>query len=184
MSPPALNTPVLRRILPCVLLLATLLAGAAAAQQYVYAWNPRTGDAWIDRQLSDVNAYGSRYRGAFIDELVRYHAAPRTLVTELITKRNWAPGDVYYACALAQIVGRPCRAVVRTWGRRHAEGWNAVARDIGIADYPDAYARLKQAIGASYKRWARPLATAEDAVDGETSNGEEQGGTHAAGQVR
>ena len=33
--------------------------------------------------------------------------------------RHWAPGDVYYACALAQLIGRPCRYVVEVWERDH-----------------------------------------------------------------
>lgn len=156
-----------------VLLLAgLLLAGAAFAQQYAFPWNPRTGDAWIDRQLADINDYGSRYHGAFIDELVRYRAAPREFVTELVTRRNWAPGDVYYACALAQTIGRPCRAVAEAWARGHDQGWEAVARDLDVADYPDANARLKRDIRASYERWARPLAeVGDDAGDAKARDG-------------
>src|SRR3546814_609367 len=67
-----------------------LLAGTAFAQDYAFAWNPRSGDAWVDTQLADITAYGSRYRGAFVDELVRYHAAPRDLVNELVSARHWA----------------------------------------------------------------------------------------------
>src|SRR5690606_23869165 len=106
-----------------------------------------------------------RYRGAFVDELVRYHAAPRELVDELVDERHWAPGDVYYACVLAQVLGRPCRALVETWGQSHDEGWAAVAGQAGIARRPEAAARLKQAITDSYARWGRPLAevASEDA---------------------
>jgi len=138
-----------------------LVAGAVLAQDHAFAWNPRSGDAWIDRQLTDINVYGGRYRGAFIDEIVRYHAAPRELVSELVMQRNWAPGDVYYACAVAQVVGRPCRAVVDAWSTAHADGWETVARQAGIANRPDAVARLKQDITASYARWGRPIAKME-----------------------
>lgn len=157
----------LKNTLKSVLLVACVMASGlfesspARAQDHVFAWNPRSGDAWIDRQLADINAYGSRYRGAFIDEVVRYHAAPRDLVDELVTKRNWAPGDVYYACAVAQVIGRPCRAIVDAWGQSHAEGWEEVARQAGIEKRPEAMARLKQDIIASYGRWGRPLAKAE-----------------------
>jgi len=149
----------------CAVLLAAslLLAGTAFAQAGAFAWNPRSGDAWIDAQLADINVYGGRYRGAFIDELVRYRAAPRELVTELVDERNWAPGDVYYACALAQVLGRPCRSLVQAWGQFHDEGWAAVAKKAGIATRPDAMARLKQAITNSYERWGRPLAEMPEA---------------------
>lgn len=151
-----------RRALPLLLWACALLPATAAAQDYAFAWDPRTGDAWIDAQLEDISAYGSRYRGAFLDELVRYRAAPRKLVTELVEQRNWAPGDVYYACALAQVVGRPCRALVEAWGQRHADGWEAVAEEAGIGRHPDAAKRLKQAITDSHARWGRPLAVVDE----------------------
>ncbi|HVI58853.1 MAG TPA: hypothetical protein VM619_08245 [Luteimonas sp.] len=151
-----------RAALRNALLAAVLLAAAGAfAQDHAYAWNPRSGDAWIDAQLADINAYGARYRGAFVDELARYHAAPRALVEELVDQRNWAPGDVYYACALAQVVGRPCRAVADAWGQSHDQGWAAVAGQLGVAERPDAVQRLRQDIIDSYARWGRPLAKVE-----------------------
>ena len=154
---PAISaSPVVRRAL--MLVACLLFAGAALAQEHAFDWNPRSGDAWIDAQLADINRYGDRYRGAFIDELVRYHAAPRALATELVDQRNWAPGDVYYACALAQVLGRPCRALVEAWGRSHDQGWAAVAAQAGVAGRPDALQRLKQDITASYARWGRPAA--------------------------
>jgi len=160
----------------CALLLAAslLLAGAAFAQAGAFAWNPRSGDAWVDAQLADINAYGGRYRGAFIDELVRYRAAPRDLVTELVDERNWAPGDIYYACALAQVLGRPCRSLVEAWGQFHGEGWAAIAAKAGIATRPDATARLEQAITGSYELWGRPLAEVPEASpqdDGDAKSG-------------
>lgn len=142
---------------------ASAPAAQAQAPAFAFPWDPRTGDAWIDAQLADINAYGARYRGAFVDELARYHAAPRELVEELVDQRNWAPGDVYYACALAQVVGRPCRAVADAWGQSHADGWAAVAGQVGVAQRPDAIARLKRDIADSYARWGRPLATVEPA---------------------
>ncbi|WP_242109006.1 hypothetical protein [Luteimonas aquatica] len=132
------------------------------AQRPAAEWEARTGDAWVDRQLADINQYAARYRGAFLDELVRYHAAPRELVTELVMKRGWAPGDVYYACAVAQLVGKPCRAAVEAWQQGQADGWRAVAKQFGLgAQQPDASARMRQNIRDSFVRWGRPLAKPE-----------------------
>ncbi len=142
------------------LLLAVALFAAAsgvAAQDFVFGWNPRTGDAWVDQHLSDINAYGYRYREPFIDEIVRYHGAPRDLVYDLVVNRRWAPGDVYYACALAQIIGRPCRYVVDEWDRDHGQGWGAVAKRLGIKPGSDEFHRLKRGFVPSYDRWNRPV---------------------------
>ncbi len=148
-----------RRIPACLLaILLSALACDAAAQDFAFPWNPRSGDAWIDEHLSDINRYGHRYREAFIDEIVRYHDAPRELVSELIVERRWAPGDVYYACAIAQAIGRPCRYVVDAWSRDHGKGWGEVAEGLGVAPGSDEFHRLKRGFVPSYDRWNRPLA--------------------------
>ena len=139
--------------------LAALLAGsgAVAAQDFVFGWNPRTGDVWIDQTLGDINDYGYRYRDSFVDELVRYYGAPRDYVTMLLTDRRWAPGDVYYACAIGDIVGRSCRYVAEEWDRHHGEGWGALAQRLGIKPGSEEFHRLKRGFVPTYDRWARPL---------------------------
>lgn len=132
-------------------------AGAAAAQDYAFEWNPRSGDAWVDATLGDVNRYGARYGDAFADEMVRYYAAPRELVADLLVRQRWAPGDVYYACALAQILGRPCRYVVDEWNRDHDQGWGAVAKRLGIKPGSPEFHRLKKGFVPSYDRWGRNI---------------------------
>ena len=91
---------------------------------------PGTGDAVVDRLLVDINDYAARHREAFIDELVRYFDAPRPLVTDVLVERRWAAGDVYYACALARVAGRPAArcsmpgpGTARRAGRRSPRGW-------------------------------------------------------------
>lgn len=131
--------------------------GAVAAQDSSIGWDPRSGDAWVDRQLDDINRYGTHYREPFVDEMVRYYGAPRALVNELLGTRRWAPGDVYYACSIAQILGRPCRAVVEHWERDHGKGWGALARELGIQPGSAEFHRLKRGFVPTYDRWARPI---------------------------
>ena len=73
------------RFLHKMLLAAALIAGigSTSAQDFTIGWNPRSGDVWVDTWLGDMNRYGTHYRDAFIDEMVRYHDAPRDLVTDL-----------------------------------------------------------------------------------------------------
>ena len=145
--------------LRCVLAmaLACIALPAAAQQAFAFAWNPRTGDAVLDARLGDINRYGDRYREAFVDELVRYHAAPRALVGALLADEAWAPGDLYFACALARAAGRPCRHVIERWREAHASGWGEVAAELGVAPGSPAFDRLVEGTGASYARWGRPL---------------------------
>lgn len=136
---------------------ATFGFGSASAQDYSFGWNPRSGDVWVDTWLSDVNRYGARYRDPFVDEMVRYYGAPRDLVTGLLVDRHWAPGDVYFACAIASTIGRPCRYVADIWERDHGQGWGEVAKGLGIKPGSPEFHRLKKGFVPSYDRWGRSI---------------------------
>lgn len=147
------------------LALAVALAaasGGVAAQDFVFGFNPRSGDVWVDTQLRDMNDYGYRYREPFIDEMVRYHGAPRDLVRDLLVNERWAPGDIYYACSIASIIGRPCRYVVDEWQRDHGQGWGVMAKRLGIKPGSAEFHRLKQGFVPTYDRWARPINLDDD----------------------
>jgi hypothetical protein len=116
----------------------------------------RTGDAWVDDQLDDINRYAAHYRDAFVDELVRYHGAPRQLVLDLL-ERGWPPGDIYYACALGSVTGHPCRLVVERYAGGEVPDWHVVVRRIGVETGSRQYGRLKRGLVASYGRWGRPI---------------------------
>ncbi len=156
------------RIVQTLMLACVLVIGcntSAQAQSYAFDWNPRSSDAWVDARLADINRYGERYRDPFIDELVRYHDAPRELIIHLLTVSRWAPGDVYFACALAKIATQPCRDIADIWERDHAQGWAAVAKALGIKPGSTALHTLKRGIVPSYDRWGRPIELDRDLLD-------------------
>lgn len=136
--------------------LAALLHGAHAQERPANT-SPRSGDAWVDATLADIDRYAARYPDAFADELVRYDSAPRALVAALLADPQWTPGDLYFACALGQVAGQPCRAMAQRWQHGRASGWAAIARSFGVAPDSNAFHRLKRGIVLSYARWARPL---------------------------
>lgn len=156
---------------PCLAwLLAALCAPLLAFAQPVERALPlpvpvprTTGDATLDARLLDIDRYGARYRAAFVDELVRYHAAPRELVHGLL-ERGWSPGDVYYACALAHATGRACRHVADGIGDAGPD-WIAIARRLDVAPDSPRLARLHERIEATYRRWGRPLPPAAAVAD-------------------
>jgi len=115
-----------------------------------------TGDAWVDAQLADIGRYAQRYPDSFVDELARYHDAPRSVVTSLLDD-GWEPGDLYFACALGGVTGRSCRFVIGQRGQPPQASWSALAAQLGAGVDTAAFARLKRGIVESYVRWARPL---------------------------
>ncbi|HEY4529223.1 MAG TPA: hypothetical protein VIG97_02675 [Luteimonas sp.] len=140
-------------------LFCLLLPLAALAQDEAggSAWSPDTGDAVVDARLADINRYAGRYPDAFIDELVRYFDAPRPLLQDLLLRQERTPGDIYYACALARVSGRPCRGVIEAWSAGHADGWQGIARDLGVTPGDARARRLREGMKDSYQRWGRPL---------------------------
>lgn len=165
-----------RLLQPLVLATALACFGSVHAQTFSLNWNPRSGDVWVDTQLADINRYGSRYRDPFIDEMVRYHGAPRDLVTDLLVNQRWAPGDVYYACTIAQVIGRPCRYVADEWARDHGQGWGVVARRMGIKPGSAEFHRLKNGFVPTYDRWSRPIVLDADLKRAYPNHGKDKTG--------
>lgn len=130
-------------------------ATTAAAQTVGY--NMRTGDVWVDARLGEINDYGHRYRDPFIDEMHGYYGAPRQLLVDLLDRRGWAPGDVYYACAMAHALGMPCIDVVHHYDRNPGQGWGALAKRLGIKPGSDAFHALKRGQVATYGRWGETV---------------------------
>jgi len=117
---------------------------------------PGSGDATVDRHLEDINAYAARYPAAFADEMARYYSVPRAYVEAMMKQPDWSAGDIYMACAVAQVAGLPCRAVVREWSRDHAGGWRAVAERLDVRPGTAGYRRLRKGLDDTYRRWERP----------------------------
>jgi hypothetical protein len=137
------------------LLLALFVAGAfsAAAPAQVVGYNFRTGDAWVDTELGHFSDYGRRDRGYFVDDLVGSYGAPRYLVNELLEKRRWDPGDVYYAAALAYQSRRPLGDVAREFENSKGQGWGVVAMRMGIKPGSAEFHALKGQMGKSKGRY-------------------------------
>lgn len=134
--------------------LALSLAFSAGAQavvdSFVFGFSPRTGDAFVDAQLGDINVFARGNTEGFIDDVVVSFGAPRTLVRDYYLDRRWAPGDIYYACALAHQLGRPCLEVLDIYERDHGQGWGAIARRMGIKPGSPAFHALKGRVGQGH----------------------------------
>ncbi len=130
--------------------LALALPMSATALDVGVAFSPRTGDVYLDTQLGDINVYARTNSGPFIDDVVVSFGAPRHLVQELYTTRHWAPGDIYYACALAHQLGRPCLEIVDIYERDRGQGWGVIAQRLGIKPGSAAFHALKGKVGKGH----------------------------------
>ena len=132
------------------------LASISSPAQTV-GYNVRTGDVWVDTRLGEIDDYGRRHRGPFLDEMAGYYGAPRPLLLELLDERGWAPADVYYACAIARALGIPCIDVVHEYDRHPGQGWGAVAKRMGIKPGSAAFHALKRGQVDTYGHWGETI---------------------------
>ncbi len=153
----------MRPYLACLILLLPLSSPASPAatppsttDTAQVQW-PSTGDAWIDRQLADIDVYARRYPDSFLDELARYANVRRGYVQALLEQQHWRPGDIYFACAWTFAMNLSCREAVRAWSQDHQDGWKGVVERLPIAPNNLHYRAVRQAIVASYDRWDRPI---------------------------
>ncbi|MCG8274803.1 hypothetical protein [Stenotrophomonas sp. NLF4-10] len=121
------------------------------------AYVPGTGDAWLDRQLADVNRYADRYPEAFVDELVRYGGARRGYPEALMRQHGWAAADVWFACFWGKAIGTSCREPVRARAQHPDEGWKAVVQTLPVAPDNLHWRAVRHALVASYDHWDRPI---------------------------
>ncbi len=137
------------RIVVCSLVLGLSFCAGASASSIAIGYNPHTGDVWLDAQLGQVNGYGRDDGDYFIDDIVISFGAPRYLVRELYYDRHWAPGDIYYACAIAYQVRRPCTEVVHVYEKDRGQGWGVIAQRMGIKPGSAQFHALKGQVGKS-----------------------------------
>jgi hypothetical protein len=135
--------------------LAFGIAANAGAQTVGYSI--RTGDVWVDNRMGEINDYGYRNRDPFVSEMVTNYGVPRPYVEELLVQRKWSPGDVYYACALAHSLGRPCSDVVAERAHDRGQGWGVTAMRLGIKPGSKEFFALKNGVAGTYGRWGHPI---------------------------
>lgn len=152
---PAILAATLACLLACGVVVAQEAENSAQDDAPADAQARATGDDWIDARLRDMDAYAARHREPFVDEIVRYLEAPRALVDEALAAGGMRAGDVYYACALARASGRSCRTLIDAW--RTDGGWAGVAERLELEPAARLHPRIREDIGASYRRWARPI---------------------------
>jgi len=157
--------------------LAAAMPAGAQAGSYVYGFSPRTGDSWMDSQLGDMNRDARNHGDGFMHDVVFSFGAPRVLVRDLYYDRRWAPGDIYYACALARALHRPCVEIVDVYERDHGRGWGNIAKSLGIKPGSAEFHALKGNVGKSNGKFkAYPV----NGNNGNASNKGNSGNTPAS----
>jgi hypothetical protein len=125
---------------------------SAGLDNLAVGFSPRTGDAWVDTQLGDINMLARGNTDGFVDDVVLNFGAPRYLVRDYVENKRLPPGDVYYGCALAYQSRQPCANVLRDYEQNRGQGWGVIAQRMGIKPGSPAFHALKGNVGKSHGR--------------------------------
>lgn len=136
---------------------SSLVLSAALALTLASAASACVDDAWVSSRVGEINDYGVRYREPFVNEMVTNYGAPRPYVVQLLGRPGWRPGDVYYACAFAHSIGRPCAEVAERYERNRAGGWGMVVQSYNINIGSPQYVSFRRGFVGTYGRWGHPI---------------------------
>jgi len=141
-----------KSIITLALAASLAVSAGAHAQTVSLNYSPATGDVWLDTRLGEINTYGRGNPDYFYDDMYSNYGVPRDYVRDLYVDRRWAPGDIYYACALAQLLDRPCREIVSDYDRHPGQGWGALAKRMGIKPGSAQFHALKGRVDKGHGR--------------------------------
>lgn len=133
-----------RRALLASALLA-IAAGAGAADVTVGV-NLRTGDAFLDARLGDINVGVGGNLDGYIDDVVVHYGAPRVVIQELVVERHYPPADVTLIAGYAQALHVPVTQVADTYARHRGQGWGAIARELGVKPGSAEFHAMKRSL--------------------------------------
>ncbi len=133
-------SPMSRILLLCLL----IFVSAVHAEDYAIGFNPRTGDAWFDARLGDINVAASGNLDGFIDDVVVSTRAPRVWVETLVVERHYPPADVYMLAQSAYRGGVPFDDALKVYEQHRSEGWGAMAKRLGIKPGSAEFHAMKQ----------------------------------------
>ncbi len=103
-----------------------------------------TGDAEFDRSLDNLNRVAGRYPEDFTDRLSDTFRVSKVWIDGLLKTDGLPPADVYLIAKMAAVTNRPLSAVERVYRSERGQGWEAIARRLGISPGSDAWQALKQ----------------------------------------
>ena len=141
-----------KSIVTLALAASLVFSAGVQAQTISLNYSPATGDVWLDTRLGEINTFGRGNPDYFYDDMYSNYGVPRDYVRDLYVDRRWAPGDIYYACALAQLLDRPCREIVSDYDRHPGQGWGALAKRMGIKPGSAQFHALKGRVDKGHGR--------------------------------
>lgn len=119
--------------------LATVFAINVQAQTKLFI--PKTGDAELDKTLTDINNEAIKDLNIFKDHVKNVLQLPIKKTEELL--QVLSPGDIFMAAQTAVVTSKPVDDVVKAYEKNKDKGWGAIAKDLGIKPGSKEFHALK-----------------------------------------
>ena len=112
--------------------ISTLIAicFATLTNAQVISFNPRTGDVEMDNVLKDINIKAEADINIFKQDVSIKFEIAKNKIESLLT--IMAPGDVYMAAEISNIIHKPIETVSETYTKNKGKGWGEIAKELGI----------------------------------------------------
>jgi hypothetical protein len=102
-----------------------------------------TGDADLDKSLSELNAAAKNSLDAFKKDAVEKFNVATNVVENLLNIHKMQPADVIMSLEIAQIAQKPVDQVATVYDKNKSKGWGEIAKEMGIKPGSKEFHQLK-----------------------------------------
>lgn len=105
------------------------------------AFTPKTGDAELDKTLTEINTKGEKDLTVFKEEVHTKLGLPTEKADEML--QTLPPGDVFMIAQTAQATSKPVDEVKQAYEKNKDKGWGETAKELGIKPGSKEFHALK-----------------------------------------
>jgi hypothetical protein len=102
-----------------------------------------TGDADLDKSLSELNAAAKNTLEAFKQDAVQKFNVAANVVENLLNIHKMEPSDVIMSLEIAHIAQKPVDQVATIFDKNKSKGWGEIAKEMGIKPGSKEFHQLK-----------------------------------------
>lgn len=151
------------------LLITIAILFVVSVNAQTISFNPKTGDAEMDITLKDIDNRAKADLSVFKEEVsVKFQIGKPKI--ELLLQ-TMAPGDVYMAAEIANILLKPIETVADSYTKNKNKGWGEIAKDLGIKPGSKEFHEMK----ARFKNKGSKGNKGEQGSSGSHGNGKGKG---------
>ncbi|MCB8964289.1 MAG: hypothetical protein H6536_04520 [Bacteroidales bacterium] len=104
---------------------------------------PQSGGLELETDLKSIDIEANANFGKFRAELGTTYSISEKKITELHTRLNMKPSDIYMSLECSYLTGKPIDDVVKVYKANNGKGWGAIAKELGIKPGSKEFHALK-----------------------------------------